>query len=126
MPSLVDSPVQSPVYFGPAAEFPAQNTQFYGSTTFAVQPGGAASGALLAPQPTVNVLNVLGVTDTTFQGTVTLGITGAGTLTGTTSATATNGVAAFAGVRVTGVGASNLTANVTGRASSTSAPFTMT
>lgn len=126
MPSLVDSPVQSPVYFGPAAEFPAQNTQFYGTVAITQQPNGTVSGALLSTQPIVAVRNVLGATDTGYNGPVSVAVTGAGTLTaGTNPLNAVNGVATWTDIRVTGAGASQLVFTVTGRGSVTSNSFTL-
>lgn len=123
--SLVDSPVQSPVYFGPAWETTAQNLQWFGSLAMQTQPGGAVSGGSLSPQPVVNVLNALGQVDTSFQGTVNVSIAGAGAITSGGAVNAVNGVATF-NLRVTGAGASTLTFSVPGRISVTSNSFTMT
>ena len=105
MPSLVDSPVQSIVDFGPLAEQPAQNLQFFGTVAITQQPAGTTSGALLSTQPIVAVLNVRGATDTTYNGPVSVAVTGAGSLSaGTNPLTAVAGVATWTDIRVTGIG----------------------
>ena len=126
MPSLVDSPVQALVDFGPLAEATAQNVQFFGTLSITQQPAGTTSGAILPTQPIVAVLNVRGATDTTYNGPVSVAVTGAGSLTaGTNPLTAVSGVATWTDIRVTGVGASQLVFTVTGRGSVTSNSFTL-
>jgi DNA-binding beta-propeller fold protein YncE len=78
---------------------------------FTTQPGGAAAGAVLTPEPVVTVEDSNGNTVTTDASTVTLAITsGTGTsgaaltCTGGESTAAVNGVASFSGCTVNDVG----------------------
>ncbi len=88
----------------------------------ATQPIGAISGSALGTQPVVNVRdasnsNVAGATNVV---TAVLS-SGTGTLTGTTSVAAVNGVATFTDLRITGAGTSAIVFTATGLASATSA-----
>ncbi|MGH7614526.1 MAG: leishmanolysin-related zinc metalloendopeptidase [Gemmatimonadales bacterium] len=94
---------------------------------FAVQPGNAAAGTAIAPPILVTARDAQGRTATSFGGNVTVGLTanpGSGTLSGTTTVTATAGVATFADLTIdrTGLGYA-LQASAGGLAADTSAPF---
>ncbi len=82
--------------------------------TFLTQPGGAATGSNLSPQPVLQVTDAAGnlVTtgpDATAAITLTLA-SGTGALLGTTSVVASAGIATFAGLHMQVVGAKTLTA----------------
>lgn len=67
------------------------------------QPSGGAAGGTLATQPVIEIRDAAGNLVTTSTATVTASIaTGGGTLTGTTSVAAVNGVATFTSLGVTG------------------------
>ena len=92
------------------------------------QPGGAALGSALAPQPVVEIRDAAGnlVTSSTAAVTVALA-TGGGSLGGTLTVPAVGGVATFTGLTVSGiVGPRTLTFTSTGLGSVVSAEFTMT
>ena len=61
----------------------------------------AVSGVNFTTQPVVIAVDDRGNIDTDFNGTITLTENGSGSLTGTTTVTATNGVATFSGVKYT-------------------------
>ena len=90
-------------------------------------PTGGIPGGLLAPQPVVQVRDAAGnrVVGGTTQVTVSLTGTG-GTLAGTTTATATNGVATFTDLRITGAGSYTLTFSAGSLAPVTTAPIRIT
>ena len=78
--------------------------------TMALQPAGAVSGLPLSTQPAVQVRDAAGLLVTSASNTVTVAITsGSGTLLGTTSVAAVNGLATFSNLRIDGVGAQTLT-----------------
>ena len=88
-------------------------TQVAASLAVQTQPSGAASGAAFTTQPVVRILDNAGLVVTTGAG-ATLSVTaavasGTGTLGGTTSVTAVNGVATFTNLALTGAGAHTLT-----------------
>jgi hypothetical protein len=93
------------------------------------QPTSATAGAAIAPAVTVRVLDALGNLVTGFSGNVTVAISaGSGTaganLSGTTTVTATGGVASFATLRIDKSGTGyTLLAAATGLTETTSAPF---
>ena len=69
---------------------------------FGAQPSGSLSGAVLAVQPVIKARDIAGNTDETFAETVTLSLgSGAGSLSGTLTAKAVNGVATFSNVAYT-------------------------
>jgi hypothetical protein len=73
------------------------------------QPGGAMSGAALAPQPVAQIRDANGNVVTSWNEPVTASIaSGTGVLSGTLAATAVNGVATFANLVITGSGAHTL------------------
>ncbi|CAN5389029.1 hypothetical protein BH09GEM1_BH09GEM1_38870 [soil metagenome] len=90
------------------------------------QPGGAITGSPLAPQPVVNVLDADGgvVAGSSVPVTATL-VGSGGTLAGTTTVTAVNGVATFTNLVVNGPAAYTLAFSSPGLAGSTSGGFTI-
>ena len=92
------------------------------------QPGGAALGSPLAPQPIVEIRDAAGNLITSSSASVTVAIaTGGGSLGGTTTVTAVAGVATFTGLTVFGdAGPRTLAFASPGLGSIVSAPFTMT
>ena len=100
---------------------------------FTSQPGGGANGTAWGTQPAVTVQDVGGNTVTTATNSITLAVgagSPAGTLacTGGNPLTATNGVATFAGCKITGKAGTTytLTAAATGLTGATSNAFTIT
>src|SRR2546425_1279094 len=97
---------------------------------FMVQPSGATAGVAMAPAVQVAILDSLGnrVPSATNSITVAFGTNpAAGTLSGTTTATAANGNATFSGISVDKVGTGyTLTAAAAGLAGATSVGFNIT
>ncbi len=104
---------------------------------FSTQPGGGADGTAWGTQPAVSVEDAGGNTVTTANNSITLAIatqpgTGAtlacsGTGTNGDTLAATNGLASFAGCKITGkIGSYTINATATGLAGGTSLPFTIT
>jgi hypothetical protein len=92
----------------------------------ATQPGGAVSGAPLAPQPVVEVRDAAGlrVPGTTNSIAVTLG-SGPGALSGANTVVANNGTAVFSGLTITGAGTHTLTFSSSGLTSVSSSPVSI-
>ncbi len=94
---------------------------------FTVHPGNTTAGTAITPAVQVSARDAAGNPVTTFTGTVTVAIganPGGGTLSGTTSVAAVNGVATFPGLSIDKAGVGyTLTASATGLTSGTSAPF---
>jgi parallel beta-helix repeat protein len=97
---------------------------------FSAQPGGAPAGGLLNPQPVVTVKDADGNTATTYTGPVTIALganPGGGSLSGTLTVNAVNGVATFANLSLGTSGAGyTLVASAAGLSGSTSAAFAIT
>src|SRR5204862_109390 len=97
---------------------------------FTVQPSSAASGTAITPAVQVTAQDAQGNTATPFSGNVALAIAanpGGGTLAGTTSVAAVNGVATFANVSIDKVGTGyTLAASATGPGGATSTAFNIT
>ncbi len=97
---------------------------------FTVQPSSATSGAAITPAVQVTAQDAQGNTATPFSGNVALAIAanpGGGTLAGTTSVAAVNGVATFANVSIDKVGTGyTLAASATGPGGTTSTAFNIT
>ena len=92
------------------------------------QPAGAANGVAFTTQPVVTIQDASGNTVTGSSASVTLAVaSGSGTLAcNNISVTATNGIATFAGCKITGtVGSYSLTATAAGLASATTDSFTL-
>ena len=97
--------------------------------SFFVQPNTADVGQLISPAVEVVAQDSLGSTDTTFTGTISIGLTNnstGATLDGTTSQRAVNGIAAFGDLRVDKEGAYSLQASTSGAVAVTSSPFSIT
>src|SRR5439155_478186 len=92
--------------------------------------GGRPGGAGLAPAVQVTAQDAQGNVATAFSGSVTVALganPGGGTLVGTATVTAMNGVASFSGLSVNKAGSGyTLTAAATGLRTSTSALFSIT
>lgn len=99
---------------GVAGEVGNVATAFVRRLAFLTQPVGGVTGVLLPTQPVVQVLNDAGKVDTNYNGAVTMSLTGIGVLNGTLAVNAVNGVAAWANLAIVGVGASTLTASISG------------
>ncbi|MEI8322841.1 MAG: fibronectin type III domain-containing protein, partial [Actinomycetes bacterium] len=99
----------------------------FGATALAVttQPVGFSSGAALNTQPVVRIVDASGNTMTGSSASVTVTASG-GTLGGTTTVTAVNGVATFTNLTHTTAGTNTLTFASTALTSVTSASFTTT
>ena len=97
------------------------------AAVFQRQPSGAASGSVIARQPILRITDAFGNRITSATNTVTAAIaSGSGTLSGTTSVAAVNGVASFTNLAITGTGPTTLSFTVSGIATpATSASFTV-
>jgi uncharacterized repeat protein (TIGR01451 family) len=97
---------------------------------FSTQPVGGQAGAPLATQPVVRAVNAQGRVVPSFTGAVTMALgsnPGGGSLGGTVTVNAVNGVAPFSNLAVSGAGTGvTLVASAPGLASATSDPFTVT
>jgi uncharacterized repeat protein (TIGR01451 family) len=97
---------------------------------FVQEPTGAQAGAMITPAVTVRAANDLDATDTSFEGAVTIAIgtnPGGGTLSGTTTVTAVDGVATFGDLAIDRAGSGyTLAATAGGLSSATSDPFDIT
>jgi protocatechuate 3,4-dioxygenase beta subunit len=111
-----------------SASFSLSNTAAPTHLAFGQQPTSTIAGAALSPAVTVRLLDASNnVTGSRAVVTLTIasGPTG-GTLSGTTSVTAVNGIATFANLVLTKAGSYTLKAASTGLKSVTSASFTIT
>ncbi|MEO5567433.1 MAG: hypothetical protein ABIR92_03015, partial [Gemmatimonadaceae bacterium] len=97
---------------------------------FKVQPLNAVESAAISPAIEVKIVNALGATVTTATSVVTLAIgtnPSSGSLSGTLSVAAVNGIATFSGVSINSVGNGyTLTAASTGLSGATSSAFNIT
>src|SRR5439155_3692685 len=97
---------------------------------FAVQPSNATAGAAIAPAIQLTAEDAQGNTDPSFTGNVTVALgtnPGGGTLSGTTTVAAVNGVAAFSTLTVNRTGTGyTLAASASGLSGNTSAAFNIT
>src|SRR5438552_2865920 len=97
---------------------------------FTGQPSNTTAGATISPAVQVTARDAFGNTATAFTGTVTMAIgtnPGGGTLSGTTSVGAVNGVATFSNLSINKVGSGyTLTAAASGLTGATSASFNIT
>ncbi len=97
---------------------------------FGTQPSNTAAGASITPAVTVQVQDAGGnlVTTSTASITVAIGTNpGSGTLSGTTTQNAVNGIATFSGISINKIGTGyTLTANSTGLTQATSTAFNIT
>jgi hypothetical protein len=91
------------------------------------QPLGAETGVAFAVQPVVVIRDATGALVPSATNAVTVAIaTGTGTLSGTTTVNAVNGIATFSGLTIGGPGTYRLRFTSTGLTSVTSASFTVT
>jgi CSLREA domain-containing protein len=115
---------------GNRCDIGAYEVQVPTQLAFATQPGGAAAGSPLSPQPAVRAEDTSGGLVPDYTGTVTLAIKinpAGGTLGGTTSVPASGGVASFGGLSIDRAGAGyTLIASAAGLSPATSAPFNIT
>jgi hypothetical protein len=97
---------------------------------FTVQPSNTAAGATITPAVEVTAVDALGNRATSFSGDVSVAIEtnpAGGTLSGTTTVAAVEGVATFADLSIDRVGSGyTLAATATGLSGATSAPFAIT
>jgi hypothetical protein len=94
--------------------------------TITTQPGGALSGATLSPQPVVRILDAVGLPISTATNAVTAVInSGTGSIAGTASVNAVNGVATFTNLKINGVGPFTIGFTGTGMTSAVSSPITI-
>ncbi|HTR22200.1 MAG TPA: hypothetical protein VMH88_15220 [Gemmatimonadales bacterium] len=100
-----------------------------GGTTlqFTIPPSSGTAGALIGAVQ-VSAINVFGATDTSFSGSVSIALgSGAGSavLGGTTTVTASSGVATFNDLTVSTSGTYTLVASASGFSNATSSSFTI-
>lgn len=96
---------------------------------FTLQPSSTVAGAAIAPPPRVTIQDALGQTvAATNPITISIGANpGTGTLTGTRTDAAANGVASFPNLKINRAGSGyTLTASAAGLSTATSAPFNIT
>lgn len=93
---------------------------------FVQQPTASSAGELITPAVTVAAKNAKGQISTRFKGAISLALQGAGTLFGTTTKTAVQGVATFTDLAVDPAGSYTLVATATDFVPATSAVFSIT
>ena len=97
---------------------------------FIVQPSNAVAGNIITPAIQVQVLDSLGVPDSSFATPISISIgvnPVGGNLTGTVSVTPVNAIASFGDLVISASGAGyTLTASASGATSATSSSFTIT
>jgi hypothetical protein len=97
------------------------------SLGIATAPAGAMSGDLLGTQPAVSIRDFSNAVVTAATNPVTAAIaSGPGSLSGTTTVNAVNGIANFTDLRITGAGTSTLVFTSPGLTSATSGPIVIT
>ena len=90
----------------------------------AMQPSSAQSSQTFSPQPSIQVRDAAGAVVATSTAPVTASIaSGSGTLNGTTTVNAVNGIASFTNLSITGTGAHSLRFSSTGLTSATTTSF---
>jgi uncharacterized protein YjdB len=94
--------------------------------TMGTQPGGSVSGVALTTQPVVEIRDANGNLTTSTLAVTAVIFTGSGTIAGTATVNAVNGVATFTDLQVDGFGAVTLRFTATGVSAVTSASFTVT
>lgn len=93
---------------------------------FTTQPSNTAPGIAISPAVQVTIEDAFGNVSTSATNSIAMGITGGGTLVGTTSVTPSNGVATFSDLEVYLSGSGYmLTASATGLTSASSNPFSI-
>jgi len=116
-----------PVASGTSATSPPLTTvQVARQFTITTQPGGALSGATLSPQPVVRILDAVGIPISTATNVVTAVInSGTGSIAGTVSVAAVNGVTTFTNLKINGAGPFTIGFTGTGMTSAVSSPITI-
>ena len=106
---------------------PINVVQTPASLSIQTQPAAATSGSVFPVAPVIEVLDNAGllISSSTLPITVARS-SGTGTLTGTTTVNAVNGVATFTNLTVTGTGTHTLTFSGAGAGTATSSSFTVT
>lgn len=102
---------------------------FAASLAFSTQPGGAVAGSPLGPQPAVTIKDQDGNTLTTYNGAVTLALganPGGGTLAGTLTVNAVNGVASFTNLSINKAGVGYTLVASAASLQAISGPFSIT
>src|SRR6185503_11079887 len=98
-----------------------------GQLAIRTQPSGAVSGVNLATQPVIEIRDAANNIVASSTAAVTAAIaSGTGTLVGTRTVNAVNGVATFGNLRIDGSGPHTLTFTATGLTAATSSSFTVT
>jgi hypothetical protein len=102
-------------------------TQTATQLVITTQPAGASSGTVFGTQPVVEIRDAMGTKVAGATNAVTAAIaSGTGTLVGTTTVNAVNGVVTFTDLKINGVGTSSLSFTATGLTSATSISFAVT
>jgi hypothetical protein len=101
-------------------------TQTVASMALTVQLAGALSGVVFTTQPVLEIRDVAGSKVSTANNAVTVSIaSGTGTLSGTTTVSAVNGVVSFTNLKITGPGVVTLKFSSSGLIDVTSTSFTV-
>jgi hypothetical protein len=109
------------------AVFPATGVLSARAVAITTQPTGAASGSALGTQPVIRIVDSSGTTVTSNVNVVASIASGIGTLSGTTTVAASNGIATFTDLVVTGTaGTFTLTFTATSLSAATSNSLTIT
>jgi hypothetical protein len=110
-----------------SAVFPATGDLPARAVAITTQPTGAASGSALGTQPVIRIVDSSGTTVTSNVNVVASIASGTGTLSGTTTVAASNGIATFTDLVVTGTaGTFTLTFTATSLRAATSNSLTIT
>ncbi|MGH2728569.1 MAG: hypothetical protein ACRDKS_16485, partial [Actinomycetota bacterium] len=111
-----------------ALTLPASARPVPGTSTlaFVQQPTASSAGELITPAVTVVAKSAKGQVQAKFKGVVSLTLVGAGTLYGTASKNAVQGLATFTDLAVDPAGSYALVASALGYVSATSANFSIT
>jgi len=97
--------------------------------SFFVQPNSANEGQVISPPVEIAVSDSTGSTDSSFTGTITIGLASnstGGTLSGTTVVRPVNGISSFTNLAIDKAGTYTLSASASGAATITSGAFTIT
>jgi len=97
--------------------------------SFFVQPNSANEGQVISPAVEIAVSDSTGSTDSSFTGTITIGLASnstGGTLSGTTVVRPVNGISSFTNLAIDKAGTYTLSASASGAATITSGAFTIT
>ncbi len=128
-PRPVDLPSITNAVGGNGSDIGAFEVQSLGYMVFSVQPSNTVAGAAISPAVTVRILDQFGnLTTSTANVTLAIGTNpGGGTLSGTTTVAAVNGVATFSNLSIDNAGTGyTLTAVSSGLTGATSNAFNIT